>query len=440
MSAAAAGSRTPGPGKRGRRRRLLVGSLLALPLIAGGVLAAGAGDDAEPTVPLHTVREEPFRRRVVAEGVLEAAEAMPITVPTEVFGAVRIAWMVPEGAPVAVGDVVVRLDPTDLERELVGARDDRSSADLKLDKAEAQAGSARSNLGRDAELAGEELTFARTFQKRDAEVFSRQEIIESEVDEQLATRRREHAESERGIRERLARTEQELLEVERRKADLAIDRASTGLRLLEVVAPHAGFVTRHRDWMGNKVREGDTVWRGQKLGEMPNLSRLQAEVWALEADAGGIAPGKRASVVVEARPDARLDAAVTRVEGVAQPRIPGSPVQYFGVTLTFDGDLPGALKPGQRVRAEIELENRPRALVVPRQALFEVDGEPVVYRFAGGALAPVPVEVEAVGAGRVVIAEGIAAGDRIALADPTVAAAPEPAEPAGRGPTLPGAR
>jgi hypothetical protein len=51
----------------------------------------------------------------------------------------------------------------------------------------------------------------------------------------------------------------------------------------------------------------------------------------------------------------------------------------------------------------------------------------------------VPVEVEAVGAGRVVIAEGIAAGDRIALADPT-AAAPEPAETAGRGPTLPGAR
>jgi RND family efflux transporter MFP subunit len=425
---------------RRRRRRLLLGALIAAPLLAGGVLAAGAGEDAEPPVPLHTVREEPFRRRVVAEGVLEAADAMPITVPTEVFGAVRIAWMVPEGAPVAAGDVVVRLDPTELERELTGARDDRASADLKLDKAEAQAGSAASNLGRDAALAGEELEFARTFQKRDEEVFSRQEIIESEVDEQLAARRREHAESERGIRERLARTEQALLEVERRKADLAIDRASTGLRLLEVVAPHAGFVTRHRDWMGNKVREGDTVWRGQKLGEMPNLSRLQAEVWVLEADAGGIAPGKRATVTVEARPDARIAGEVTRVEGVAQPRIPGSPVQYFGVTLTFEGALPAALKPGQRVRAEIELENRPRALVVPRQALFDVDGESVVYRFAGGELAAVPVKVEAVGAGRIVIAEGIAAGDRIALSDPTAAAAPEPAESGGRGPVLPGAR
>jgi hypothetical protein len=116
-------------------------------------------------------------------------------------------------------------------------------------------------------------------------------------------------------------------------------------------------------------------------------------------------------------------------------------VQYFGVTLTFDSPLPEPLKPGQRVRAEIELEDRERALVVPRQALFEVEGEAVVYRLQHGELTAVPVEVDAVGAGRVVIASGLAAGDRIALADPTAAAATELAgEGAARGPALPGAR
>jgi hypothetical protein len=218
------------------------------------------------------------------------------------------------------------------------------------------------------------------------------------------------------------------------------------LRLLEVVAPHAGFVVRSRDWNGNKVREGDTVWRGQKLGEMPELGRLEAEVWVLESDAGGIAAGLPATVVVEARPQASFAAKVERVEGVAQPRIPGSPVQYFGVTLAFDAAaqqaLAGfALKPGQRVRAEVELENRAAALVVPRQAVFEVDGKPTVYRLRGEALEPVAVELATMGAGRAVVASGLAAGDRIALADPAAAApTPAPGGEAGRGPSLPGAR
>jgi RND family efflux transporter MFP subunit len=415
-------------------------------LAGAAMVAARALGDAAPDVPLYTVREEPFRRRVVAEGVLDSAEATPITTPSQVFGAVRIAWMVPEGAPVSKGDVVVRLDPTELERELESSRADRASAELKLSKAEAQAGSARTNLARDAELAGVELEHARSFQKKDAQVFSRHEIIESEVDQHLAGRRQEHAEAERTIRDRLASTEQALLAVERRKADLAIERASTGLELLDVVAPHDGFVVRSRDWNGNKVREGDSVWRGQKLGEMPALGRLEAEVWVLEADAGGIATGQTATVLVDARPGVPLAATVKRVEGVAQPRVPGSPVQYFGVTLSFDeaasrrlAEL--GLKPGQRLRAEVELENRAKALVVPRQAIFDVDGKSVVYRLRGDELERVAVELASLGAGRVVVSSGLAAGDRIALADPE-AAAPTPApgggEP-GRGPVLPGA-
>jgi hypothetical protein len=60
----------------------------------------------------------------------------------------------------------------------------------------------------------------------------------------------------------------------------------------------------------------------------------------------------------------------------------------------------------------------------------------VVYRLQAGALVAVPVGVGAVGAGRVVIASGLAAGDRIALADPEAASA-EPAVKAGTGPALP---
>lgn len=424
----------------GRLRRVALVAGLGAVAAAAALLALRERWGPPVAVPLHTVAEEAFRRRVVAEGILQPAEATPIAVPSDVFGSVRIAWMVPEGAAVASGDPVARLDPTELERELENAREDRRAADLKLGKAAAEAAAARRNLQRDAELAGAELEHASAFAKKDEQVFTRLEIVESEVDRDVAAERRDHADAERGIRERLSGTEQALLGVERRKADIAYERAETGLSLLDIRAPHDGFVTRHRDWRGNKVREGDTVWRGQKLGEIPNLARLQAEVWVLEADAGGLQPGQAATVTVEAHAGTPLRGKVGRVQGVAQPRIPGSPVQYFGVTVAFDAAPAERFKVGQRVRAEIVLEERERALVVPRQAVFEVDGKPVVYRLAGGgAFEPVEVELGGMSAGRVVVASGLAPGDRIALADPQAQAAPEPTAAAARGPALPGA-
>ena len=423
-----------------RARKLTLVGIVVAAAAATGVFAARDLWSPPLGVPLHTVAEQPFRRRVVAEGVLKPADATPITVPGEVFGAVRIAWMVEEGAAVAAGEPVVRLDPTELERQRVAAEEDRTSADLKLGKATAEAGAARRNLERDADLAAAELAHAEGFAKKDEQVFSRVEIVESEVDRDLAEQRREHAESERSIRERLAATEAALVGVERQKADIALERAETGLRLLEVVAPHAGFVTRHRDWRGVKVNEGDTVWRGQKLGEIPNLARLQAEVWVLEADAGGLQPGQTAVITVEGQAGAPLKGKVERVQSVAQPRIPGSPVQYFGVTLALDGPPPPALKVGHRVRAELALEDRAAAIVVPRQAVFEVEGESVVYRLRDGELEAVAVTLGPMAAGRAVVTAGLAAGDRIALADPKAAAdaAATPA-PGGAGPSLPGA-
>ena len=83
---------------------------------------------------------------------------------------------------------------------------------------------------------------------------------------------------------------------------------------------------------------------------------MEAEVFVLEADAGGVAEGQAAGVIVEATPEVAHPAKVTRVEAVAKPRFRGSPVQYFGVVLAFDGsaEADGAarsvMKPGHRVR------------------------------------------------------------------------------------------
>jgi hypothetical protein len=153
----------------------------------------------------------------------------------------------------------------------------------------------------------------------------------------------------------------------------------------------------------------------------------------LEADAGGLAAGQRAELWVEAHPETAHPAVVERVDSLAKPRLRGSPVQYFAAVLELAATEPATMKPGQRVRAVIAAEARPGALVVPRQAVFERDGERVVYRRRGRGFAAVPVEVGPASAALAVIESGLEAGDEVALADPERRPAPEPEPAAGAG-------
>ena len=191
------------------------------------------------------------------------------------------------------------------------------------------------------------------------------------------------------------------------------------LSALEVRAPHAGILTLVRGWSGEKPSVGAEMWRGQRIAEIPNLSSLEAEVFVLEADAGGVEVGKRATLVVEAEPETTYEAKIKRVDTVAQPRFRGSPVQYFGVVLELTGELPKSMKPGQRVRATLMLDEAHDVLVVPRQAVVQEAGESRVFVASGSGFEPRQVETGSSSLGLVVVTEGLDEGERIALSPPS---------------------
>jgi RND family efflux transporter MFP subunit len=367
-----------------------------------------------------TFRVEPitFARRVTGEGTLKAVKATPITAPQNAPRPMKVAWIADEGALLRKGDVIVKFDATDFENLLLVGREDRSTASNKLTKATAEASATRTNLGRDARLALAELEAAKRFNFDDAEVFSRFEYIESQVDQELASNRKRHAEEVLGVRESLARVERDLLAIEDRKAGLKIKQAEDGLQALQVVAPHDGILVMMRNWRGEMPRVGDTIWRGQPIGEIPELSTMQAEVFVLEADAAGLAKDQTATLFLEADSRTTFKGKVKSVDKVARPRIPRQPVQYFGLTVELEKTNPKLMKPGARVRAILEVENQSNAFAIPRQALFEKEGKRLVYRRKGDSFEPVEVTIGSSSAGRVVVTKGLAKGDEIALEDP----------------------
>ena len=384
-------------------------------IIALAAFACGKDQNGVATFKVEPIQ---FTRRVTAEGTLKAVKATPVTAPIDAPQALKVSWIADDGSLVKKGDVLVRFDATEFENMLLRGQEDRTTASNKLNKAGAEAGATRTNLKRDARLAQSELESASRFTFDDAEVFSRYARIEAEVDKNLASHKKSHAEQVLTVRENLARVERDLLSIEDRKAGMKITQAEQGLRALQVIAPHDGILVLTRNWRGDMPRIGDMMWRGQPLGEIPELASMKAEVFVLEADAAGLAVGQKATVMVESHPDLTFNGKIKSVDKMARPRIPRQPVQYFGVTVEIDSAQVKFMKPGTRVRAILELENQTGAFAIPRQAVFEKEGKKLVYRKKGEGFEAVPIVIGSSSAGRVVVTKGLVSGDQIALEDP----------------------
>ena len=400
-------------------KKLLVLVVLAA-LGGGGWLAMHRGAAATDAVPTHEVRQEAFVRRVTADGNLRAVKATPVTAPQSGggFGPMKIAWLAEDGAAVKAGEVVVRFDPTEPEKQLRDGKSDLAVASAKLAEERIKSQTAVAARDSAADLASAELDQQRKFQSKDKEIFSRNTIIESEIDETLAGAKQQHAEQTKQIERKLARSKAGVIAVEKQKAQIAISHANAALASMEVKAPHDGILVLRRNWRGDLPRVGEQMWPGQKIAEIPLLDTMEAEVFVLEVDGNGIAEKQPAEIIVEARPDLTYKGSVKLVDKLAKPRVPGVPVQYFAVVVALDKTDHDVMKPGQRVRATLILD-KADALVVPRQAVIAKDGRNIVYKRGTHGFDTVEVELGAGTAGRVVITKGLAAGDVIALRDPT---------------------
>jgi len=400
------------------RRLVLISGILALFFLAGLGLVSAFRDGSRTTVGTMRVTTGAFGLRVTAEGTLETARATPITVTVRSRRPMTIAWKIDDGAPVIEGQLLFRFDPTDFTRELESGQTDRTKSDYEIDNATTQRESTLRKLSLDADLASKELLVSKSYQSTDEQVYSKLEILSSAIDTRLASERKAHAETSFDIQGQLAAAGIELLEIKGHKADLKIEMAKDALDELEITAPHDGIIVFERNWQGQTVQIGETCWPGQTLAGLPDLETLQAEVWVLEADAGGIKAGNPVKVTIESRPKQNFEGVVSSIDPIAQRRVRWVPVQYFRVVVELlEPDLV-VMKPGARVRAEIVTADFEEILTVPRQAVGTNDGKPVVWRLERGEFTAIPVELGSASVSRVVITSGLEPGDQIALREP----------------------
>ena len=397
-----------------KRRALVIGTAV-LAILAFVVVAARSSTASVPSIVVHT---QTVTRHVTAEGTVEAELATPIMAPMEAREPMKIGWIADDQTFVRQGDPVIRFDPTDFENALRTGTTAQEKAMNRATRNEVDRSAGAHNLERDALQAEHELELAQSVHLEDADIFSRYQRVETDIDRTYAVQKRDYSRSVRSIKDKVAGADAALIGIEKRKADFSVDQAQHALNALLVTAPHDGVLVLKRDWRGELPAVGSTCWPGMPLADMPKPGGMKAVVFVLEADAGGVAQGEPATVTIESAPGKPVSGTVSQMSKVAKPRFRDVPVQYFEVTIKL-AQAPGlTLKPGARARATITLAAQNNVIAVPRQAVFASGGEQVVYVRRDGRFVAQRVTLGTSTAGRVVVLNGLKDSDEIALRDP----------------------
>jgi multidrug efflux pump subunit AcrA (membrane-fusion protein) len=163
-----------------------------------------------------------FVREVEATGTLKAVRATPVIVPLESGRAQKAAFLAKDGAHLAKGETVVEFDPYEAQKEADGQAD-LTAARAKIDKAKAEGTKNERALGLDRDVAKEELDRAETFKLTDEGLFSRHQIIESQLDRDLFASRADVAGRKVDASGKLSSAERQLGEIDASKAQLKVE-------------------------------------------------------------------------------------------------------------------------------------------------------------------------------------------------------------------------
>jgi len=310
--------------------------------ILGSAAVAGVLRSQERAVEVRAeeIRERDLVATITATGMIRARRQVNIS--SDEMGRV-VELLVDEGDEVDQGDVLLRLDPIQLQASVARGR-------AALSQAEVQVGREWANLLQ----ANRELERLRSMRSRDPELVSDQALEEAET--RVEVQRTTHRAAEH--------------QVEQARANL--EEAEDRVGRTTIRSPIAGRVTRLNIEEGETAVVGTMNNPGSLLLTISDLSVVEAVLAVDETDVPRVSIGDSAIVELDAFPDRPFAGRVSRIgqsaigttgtSGQAPAQARGS--VDFEVVLTILDPAPG-LRPDLSATADIVVESRTAAPAAP---------------------------------------------------------------------------
>ncbi len=309
-------------GKKSKRKKIIIFSVLGLVLIALGVIVfMGSKKD-----PIITVQVEKVQARTITQVVTATGKIQPevlVKISPEVSGEI-VSLPVKEGQKVKKGDVLLKIKP-----DVYVAQRNQYAAGLLQAK---------------AALGHTEPEF-----RRAESLLKKGMVSQSEFDQSRAS------------------FESSKAQYEQARASLA--QAEESLNKTTVVSPMDGTVSQLNSELGERVL-GTQQFQGTDVMTIADLSRMESRVDVSENDVILVHVGDTARVAVDALPDRKINAVVYEIANTATSKGAGTQeeVTNFQVKMrVLDKDVP--LRPGMTMTGDIETQTKQNILSVPIQSV-----------------------------------------------------------------------
>jgi multidrug efflux pump subunit AcrA (membrane-fusion protein) len=395
-------------------------------------------------VPTTTVRQGDLLVSFQEVGSLRAERSASVI--SEISG--RIISIAPEGTAIKPGDMLVELDTTDIDRDVrdkelafenVLTDVTRARAELEMLKEANATELAKAQAQADFDLA--ELQRAKTESEKKKRLADEKLIPRAEAEQaELSVKAKELAVKKGDLDLKLKIKENQSLEKRKErevaKVVFASNLAKSALEEMQgrrnkatIIAPAAGMLvvgTFYRDGV-QKYKIGDMIERRQQVCELPDLTSMQVKVNVGEADAPKVRVDQQVLVRLDAVPDRLFHGKVMSISPLATEgrwwesgSTPGR--KNFDVLVDLKESDPKKVKPGMTANVEFISDTVKNAMYVPLECVHERDGKTFCFVKQGSRYSRQPVEVGKRNDNFIVVKNGLARTDMVALRDPSKAA------------------
>lgn len=406
--------------------------ILILALAAGGVWAWRARSKKKQAPKAETkiveVARGPIAKTVEARGVV--VSNLDVEIKSKASGEI-ISLPFDVSDTVKKGELVAELDPEDEQRNVNKTQANLNASRAALTKSQRNLSVAEKNLKTSYKTAEVNLKSARikadeadarlerTRQLHEKKLASREELDAAQTAATTAWAAHEQAK----LRFDELDAAKAALEVQRQdivqsganleSAAMNLELAQQGLDDTKIYAPMDGVITARNVQTGQIISSGiSNVGGGTALMVISDLSRIYVTASVDESDIAGVAPGQRVRITADAFPDERF---MGEVERVARQGVNTSNVVTFEVKIEVLSPNKELLMPGMTADAEIIVQMKRDALLIPASAITrDKQGRRVVtIAAAGGKTEERPVETGIESGLMIEITSGLQEGEKI---------------------------
>jgi RND family efflux transporter MFP subunit len=385
---------------------------------------------SKPAVASSEVNYGEFVIKVIEAGEITSINSVTVSAP-RIRGRLQITKLIKDGSNVKKGDVLVEFDKEELQQEMLKSLSDLKIAQNEINKKLADIESQRRTSR--IELDNTKL------QHDEALLETKKAHMIAKIDAEKNKLRYEQA--DRKYNETLKKMESQgqsneadlnVLHERKAKAEADYKIAKRSLEEMTRLAPKDGLVVLKEIWKGSagmsKVQEGDTVWTGVQILEIPDLSAMEVKVYLNEVDVGKVKPEQEAIISIDSFPDKIFNGKVERVASIGTKKDWDSKIKTFEAVISLD-EIDPRMRPGMTCMVDVITDKIPDVLSIPIESVFEKEGKTIAYVM--GSRTPKRTEV-ALGKRNnthIVVTQGLSPGDRIALRDPFAGPEAEEASP-----------